>query len=132
MIGRCQICGRRRGQRKDGGLVRHYVRGLPCEGEGFSPIEIDDSRLADLVSAKREAWRAIVLSLKALRDRRANWIDPQLEIQARRLWSEASKLERRLNRHRSWPARFAREMERQGWGSPPPAYLIARAAEASL
>lgn len=40
--------------------------------------------------------------------------------------AEHKRLKRRLQRHRSWPERFRREMERDGYGQPPPEYLWSR------
>ena len=123
---RCQICGRRRGLNKAGTLLAHYVGGEPCLGAGFPPIEEDDARLAAVIEGLRDKAarrRAFVRDLLA---RRVNYIDPAIEDAARKAEDRADQLDRRLRRHRSWPARFAREMERQGWGSPPPAYLLSR------
>ena len=62
--------------------------------------------------------------MQTLRDRRTNWIDPALVAQDAALWLKADKLDRRLKRHRSWPARFEKEMATRGYGTPPPDYLI--------
>lgn len=120
---RCQICGRRRGLNKAGLILFHNVKGRPCPGAGFLPIEESDARLAELAVEIANAERAAGRELAALYERRANWIDPALVARRYDLGRQADQLARRLKRHRSWPARFAREMERQGWGSPPPAYL---------
>jgi hypothetical protein len=74
----------------------HHYRNAPCEGAGFPPIEQDDARLAELVEASVETA------------------------------AEHKRLKRRLQRHRSWPERFRREMERDGYGQPPPEYLWSR------
>lgn len=65
------------------------------------------------------------LELAELFERRANWIEPRLYSDLLAATIEANRLGRRLSRHRAWPARFARQMERQGWGDPPPTYLAA-------
>lgn len=122
-VTRCQICGRRRGLNKAGTLLAHYVRGVPCLGAGYPPIEESDARLAELAAEVESASRAAGRELAALYDRRANWIDPALVARRYALEKRADQLARRLKRHRTWPARFARQMERQGWGMPPPAYL---------
>lgn len=123
---RCQICGRRRGLNKARLVLFHHVKGRPCLGAGFPPIEESDARLAELAEETRLAARAAGRELAALYARRANWIDPALVARRYELADSADRLARRLKRHRSWPARFARQMERQGWGSPPPAYLTAQ------
>ena len=129
MRGRCQICGRRLGERKKGGMVAHHVRGLPCPGEGLAPLEQTDEGLEALIGKYRAERRALRLQLAALIERRANWIDPRLKQRIGFLDGQVEKLERRLKRHRSWPARFERQMEREGWGMRPPEYLISRYIE---
>lgn len=78
--------------------------------------------LREAEAADRECLR----ELASLYERRANYIDPALVERAGRAVSMKLCLERRLQRHRTWPQRFARQMERQGWGNPPPAYLLER------
>jgi hypothetical protein len=109
-------------------LLFHHVRGVPCLGAGFPPIEESDARLAELAAELALAERAAGRELAALYDRRANWIDPALVARRHDLGKRADSLARRLKRHRSWPERFARQMERDGWGMPPPAYLLTRDA----
>lgn len=125
----CQICGRRRGTNKAGMILHHHVRSRVCPGTGFPPIEQDDARLSQLLEEARAIDRACTEELRALFDRRANYIDPALIDRCGAAVSLSLRLERRLARHLEWPRRFARQMERQGWGSPPPAYLIARMKE---
>jgi hypothetical protein len=123
---RCQICGRRKHLRKDQGIAHHHVGGVPCAGIGHPPIEVDDAALVAAVSAAEASDRALTRQLVELYDRRANFIDPQLISAMIEASGRLNRLRRRLDRHRAWPARFAREMERDGWGSPPPQYLIDR------
>lgn len=122
----CQICGRRRGTGKGGMILHHHVRGRPCPGIGHPPIEQDDARLEQLLHDAQQADRTTKRELAALYERRANYIDPAPISRASAAVSLSLRLERRLKRHRAWPQRFARQMETQGWGSPPPAYLIQR------
>jgi hypothetical protein len=128
---RCQICGRRRNLRRDGTIAHHHVRGQPCLGVGFLPIEQDDARLEAVAREAEARDRALTRELAALYERRANYIDPALIDACGRAVALSLRLERRLARHRAWPARFARQMERQGWGDPPPDYLRQR-MEATL
>ncbi|MFY9350644.1 MAG: hypothetical protein WBL20_17120 [Sphingobium sp.] len=123
---RCQICGRRRNLRRDGMMAHHHVRAQTCPGTGFPPIEQDDGRLVQLLAETQEQGRRLTRELAAFYDRRANYIDPALIAACSRAVSLSLQLERRLTRHRAWPARFARQMERQGWGDPPPDYLRQR------
>lgn len=125
---RCQICGRRRGTGKAGQILMHHVRGLPCPGTGFPPIEIDDSRLETLLVEVEAAERVALNELVVLYDQRANYIDPALIRRYGDLSAQSARIQRRIARHRAWPQRFERQMERQGWGYPPPAYLLAREA----
>jgi hypothetical protein len=125
-VTRCQICGRRRGLNKAGGMLFHNVRGSPCLGVGFPPIERTDSRLAELADETAIATRDAARELSELRERRANWIDPALVVRVSTLATLRDRLRRRLDRNRAWPARFARQMEQRGWGDPPPDYLTAR------
>ena len=123
----CQICGRRRNTGKGGLILHHHVRGTPCPGAGFPPIEQDDARLVEVLRWADATDAACSRELAALYDRRANYIDPALLERAGRAITMKLRLQRRLDRHRAWPQRFARQMERQGWGNPPPAYLVDRA-----
>lgn len=126
---RCQICGRRLRLNKDGAIAMHHVRSAPCPGAGHPPIEQSDARLVSLIPETDDQARAAYAEIAALTERRVNWIDPALY----RIGADASRLRdrlsRRLARHRAWPERFRRQMERQGWGDPPPAYLIERGPE---
>jgi hypothetical protein len=127
---RCQICSRRRGLNKAGGMLAHYVRGLPCPGTGFPPVEQSDQRLETFLAEIRAEAEAAGAEISAAIAARANRIEPELIERSLVTDRLLRRLERRLARHRGWPARFRREMERSGYGSPPPAYLLAR-AEAS-
>lgn len=124
--GRCQVCGRRRAERSAGGLVKHYVRGVPCPGVGFPPLERDDHRLegylAELDVAIAEARR----QLRELEDRRANYIPPALVERRNELSRTRDRIAGRLSRHRGWPGRYRRSLERYGYALPPPAYLLER------
>lgn len=126
---RCQICGRRQGLRTNGTIRFHHVRGLVCAGAGFPPIEQEDARLEACRDEIRRRFGVAQFGLKVLRDARANFIPPELLAERDRLEHELERLDRRLRRHRNWPARFRRQMERHGWGQPPPRYLLEREAQ---
>jgi hypothetical protein len=123
---RCQVCGRRQGLKKTGGVRFHHVAGVPCEGAGFPPLEVDDGRLAQLAAEAWASYRKACDEVRALEERRANWIDPRLTARLYADLAKWSRLTRRLDRHRAWPDRFRRQMDRQGYGLPPPAYLVER------
>jgi hypothetical protein len=123
---RCQVCGRRRGTNKLGLILHHHVRDQLCPGVGFVPIEQDDARLEAVAREAQARDRALTRELAALYERRANYIDPALLDACGRAVALSARLDRRLARHRAWPARFARQMERDGWGDPPPDYLRQR------
>lgn len=123
---RCQICARRKPLRSNGTIVAHYVTGLPCPGAGYPPIEVTDTRLGELIVTAETEVARLARVIRDLEDRRANWIDPAIALHIGELRNQAEKLRRRQKRLDAWPRRFARDMERQGWGSPPPAYLAAR------
>lgn len=121
---RCQICGRRKGLKRDGGIVMHHVQGDRCPGTGHPPLEHGHQALQgeiDRLKAQARAKRAFVRDLLA---RRVNYIDPAHETIAWDCEQRAASLSRRLKRHLDWPARFERQMATQGHGQPPPAYLI--------
>lgn len=127
----CQICGRRKAL-KSGGVVRfHNVDLAPCPGAGFPPIEQDDTRLEQYALAVERAEREIQGELLELYDRRANFIPPELIDRLRCAGLLARRIRGRLERHRNWPARFRRQMELYGYGSPPPQYLLDREAQLS-
>lgn len=131
MKGRCQICGRSRGLTRAGALPAHYVQGAPCPGAGAAPIERDDALLqAEARRARDEASRQL-RAIVDLFDRRVNRIEPHILQTYSTARARADRLERRLARHIAWPRRFRREMERLGYGSPPPAYLLERQAHHS-
>lgn len=125
-MSKCQLCGRRIRERVDGRLVVHHARGDLCPGSGHPPIERDDARLAEVVEAREREAERLGRRLADLRDRRANYVAPGLIEAERRAVRDALRLRRRLDRHRRWPDRFRREMDRQGWGDPPPRYLVER------
>lgn len=134
---RCQICGRRKHLRKNGTIVFHHVRGDRCDGAGFLPIEQDDARLVAIVAEREARYDRLRAEIADLEERRANYIDPAL-IRARNYaWLAYREVEKRLVRHRDWPARYARSIARQmekhgyAWADPPPAYLLARSAPAA-
>lgn len=124
--GKCQICGRRRPLKKSGGMVHHHVKGIPCRGKDHPPLEVDDRAL----EAEAAHYRAIEAkhraAIKELVARRANWIDPAISAAASQAWYSAYLMERRLARHRAWPERYRKQMERDGMAMPPPAYLLER------
>lgn len=128
---RCQICGRRQGLRANGTIRFHHVASRVCAGAGFAPIELDDDRLERCVAVLTEELSVAVRALRILRESRANFIPPELTERRARIEGELVRLERRLKRHRNWPARFRRQMERDGWGDRPPAYLLEREAQLS-
>ena len=123
---KCQICGRRKGLRKDGGIVHHHVAGLPCLGAGFPPIEQTDARLIEVAKLTESALDAIRAELRGLEERRANWIDPALTVRRNALQARLMKLRGRIRWLHSWPARSEREWDRYGWRSVPFEYLTAR------
>jgi len=125
-VTRCQVCGRRIGLTQAGAIRHHHVRAVTCPGVGFPPIEQDDARLEALARETRAREVELTGQLRALYDARANFIDPALTRAICEALSAARRLEQRLARHRAWPERFNRQMERQGWGDPPPEYLRAR------
>jgi hypothetical protein len=124
---RCQICGRRKHLKKGGVIAHHHVKGVPCTGTGQLPIDQDDAFLASEARRLRDEQRRHSATIRALIERRANYIDPAIEKARDAAWAAADRLERRLKRHRDWPERFKREMEKYGWGMPPPDYLVCRA-----
>jgi hypothetical protein len=132
MRGRCQICGRLKPIRITGGIAYHHVQGVPCTGKGQLPLDQDDAFLVSEAKRLRDEQRQHSATIRTLIERRANFIDPAIEKARDAAWSAADKLERRLKRHRNWPARYEREMARDGMSMPPPAYLLARAAAAPL
>ena len=122
-MSRCQLCGRRLGTLKSGLIRSHHFKQTLCSGSGHWPIEECDQQLeisATLAAQREEILR---LELAELFERRANWIEPRIYSDLLAASKEADRLGRRLVRHRAWPERFARQMEQQGWGDPPPAYL---------
>lgn len=120
----CQICGRRVGQKTNGRVVHHHVRGASCLGSDYPPIEVSDERLRQMAGKALTEMRVLSCSLSALYERRANQIDSLLIDQLARAANLADTLNRRLTRHHQWPARFARQMQERGWGDPPPQYLL--------
>lgn len=122
-MNRCQICGRRIGLLKNGNVRSHHVRGKLCGGVGAPPIEQSDNRLEECAEAASAREAALVAELAELLERRANYIEPRIYADLLDASRAARRLERRLRRHRDWPRRFARQMVRQGWGDPPPAYM---------
>ncbi len=129
---RCQICGRRKHLRKNGTLVYHHVGGPRCPGSGHPPIEVDDAWLVEYAAQLDAAYRQARDAIKALEDRRVNYIDPALIVRRGILAGDSLKIRRRLIRHHEWPARYIRTYDRhmmtQGyvWAGKPPAYLISR------
>lgn len=130
--GRCQLCGRRKGLNREGRIVMHHVRGDRCAGTHKLPIEQDHSALESEIAALRARARAKRAFVRDLLAHRINFIDPVHERQAQAADDRADTLARRLRRHLTWPARFARQMERQGYGDPPPTYLRARFEQGAL
>jgi hypothetical protein len=120
---RCQICGRRVGTLANGNIRSHHFNSDLCEGVGHPPIEECDIRLEQIAARASEREGALISELAELFERRANWIEPRIYADLLKATTVARRLERRLRRHRSWPQRFARQMEQQGWGDPPPAYM---------
>lgn len=132
---RCQICGRRKNVRKDGKIVHHFTAGDRCEGAGHPPIEEDDARLVELAAQLSAAYSRVAAEIRALEDRRANYIDPALIARRRALAARSLKIGDRLRRHQGWAARYVRKFDRdmmtQGyvWADKPPPYLISRYVE---
>ncbi|MEG3177020.1 hypothetical protein U1872_12330 [Sphingomonas sp. RB3P16] len=123
---RCQICGRRKGLRKNGTIVYHHVRGLPCAGAGAVPIEENDDRLRQVARETEGALRSARATIRALEARRANWIDPSLLKRRDDLRTRLDTLHRRIKRLDGWADLADRQMARYGWCQRPPAYLLAR------
>ncbi len=132
---RCQICGRRKGLRKDGTVVFHHVDSDPCPGRGFRPIEHDDGRLVQYAGAITKAFDDVRGQIRALEEARANYIEPALTSRRAALAKLSLKVNGRLRRHMEWPERYRRSMDRKmakfgyAWSDPPPDYLILRDRE---
>ena len=129
---RCQICGKRKHLRKNGTIAHHCVGGPRCEGSGHPPIEHDDAWLIEYTARVQAAYGRARDAIRELEERRANYIDPALIIRRGLMAGLSLKLSRRLKRHRDWPERYVRSMERSmmlhgyGWAEAPPAYLVTR------
>jgi hypothetical protein len=129
---RCQLCGRRKGLRKDGTIVHHFVGGDKCPGAGHPPIEESDARLIEVAAQLSAAFDRVNAEIRALQDRRANFIDPALIHRRGALAAQSLKVNNRLHRHRTWADRYVRTYDRhmmtQGyvWADKPPPYLISR------
>lgn len=132
--GRCQICNRRKGLRKNGTVVHHCVGGPRCPGAGYPPIEVDDARLRGYAAEVDAAFTRACQAVRELEERRANYIDPRLIMRRGSLAGLSLRIGRRLKRHREWPQRYRRSHDRQmakfgyAYAVQPPAYLTAREA----
>lgn len=132
---RCQICGRRKHLRKDGMIVHHFVQGDRCEGAAHPPIEESDARLVELAAQLSAAYDRVAAEIRALEDRRANYIDPALIARRGALASRALKIGDRLRRHQRWAERYVRKFDKDMmelgyvWADKPPLYLISRYVE---
>jgi hypothetical protein len=132
---RCQICGRRKHLRKDGAIVHHFVHGDRCLGAGHPPIEDSDARLVEVAADLSAAYDRVTAAIRALEDRRANYIDPALIARRRALSASSFKIGNRLRRHRAWAARYVRKYDKDMmelgyvWADKPPPYLISRYCE---
>lgn len=124
--GKCQLCLRRLRLKSSGEIVSHHKRGDHCPGSGFAPIEIDDQRLAEMAANERQRASALALKIRKQIESRANRIEPELIREQGAAAVSAHRLAARLARLNSWPERFARQMETQGYGEPPPAYIARR------
>lgn len=123
-MSRCQICGRRIGLTQSGLIRMHHVRGRVCDGSHNMPIEQSCEYLEYAILCAKEDYRAAADLIKDHHDRRLNHPIPfAVTRMAGDAYLRQRRLERRLARIRSWPARFERQMANQGWGDPPPAYL---------
>ncbi|ODU71387.1 MAG: hypothetical protein ABT11_04265 [Novosphingobium sp. SCN 66-18] len=129
---RCQICGRRQHLRKNGLIPHHNVGGERCPGAGSPPIEQTDEHLVAYARAIETAFERACDTVRSLEESRANYIDPALVIRRGLLAGRLLKINRRVHRIRTWPARYDRSMARQmakfgyAWAEPPPAYLVER------
>lgn len=126
--GKCQICGRRLRLKKSAEVAMHYRHGTACPGSGFAPIEIDDSRLAEVARNERERALNIAKEIRIQIEARVNRIEPELIKRQIEASTQANKLEAKLRRLNKWPERFARQMENHGYGDPPPPDIAARYA----
>lgn len=121
----CQICGRRKGLKKNGTVVMHHVRGERCQGTGHPSLDYSHDALAAEIERLRAEAQKFRKAIRRLEDRRANWIDPRYAVRQRELERQADKLARRLKRHLGRPARYRRQMETRGWSDEsPPQYLL--------
>ena len=127
--GKCQICLRRLRLSRSGEIVSHHYRGDHCPGSAFAPIEIDDSRLAEIAAYERNRAGLLAREIQQQINRRANRIEPDLIRRQSEVSSRADKLEARLARLQSWPARFERQMQKVGYGDPPPRYIVERQSQ---
>lgn len=121
---RCQICARRQATLASGLIRSHHFMGALCLGTGHPPIEECDYRLEQCATEAAEREEVLRRELTELFQRRANYIDPRIYADMLTASREAHRLGRRLERHRAWPQRYQRQMETQGWGDVPPAYLM--------
>lgn len=95
----CQICGRRKPVRADGGIVLHYRRGLVCRGSGRLPFERDDAAIGEAMFHERAAADRHARTFSDHRERRLNEPLPATFWTSWRNSSrEAARLEARLKR----------------------------------
>lgn len=100
----CQVCGRRKGLRKDGGIVMHHVAGVPCAGVGAAPSPAIDVLEAAAIAARQAANRARRARVAGEERHAALRLNFPLDPLWRRLLPEceantrADKLARRLKR----------------------------------
>jgi len=132
---RCQICGRRKHLRKDRTIAHHFVYGDRCDGAGYPPIEESDARLVQLAADLSAAYARVAAEIRALEDRRANYIAPALIARRRALAARSLKIGDRLRRHQRWAERYVRKFDKDMmelgyvWADKPPPYLISRYIE---
>ena len=109
--GRCQVCGRKKAKKSGGLIVKHYFKGGACLGSSALPFDEASDALKRAFEAAEQTDDRCEAKYRAHRESQVN--EP-LPVEFWRLWLEASRERRRLERRLKRWRRLQEEAAKAG------------------
>ncbi len=109
--GRCQVCGRKKAKKTGGIIVKHYFKGGVCSGSSAPPYEESSDVMKRALENAEKTDDHCEATYRAHRDAQVN--EP-LPFEFWRLWAEASRERRRLERRLKRWRRLREEAAKPG------------------
>ncbi len=109
--GRCQVCGRKKAKKTGDLIVKHYFKGGVCSGSSTPPYEESSDAIERALENAEKTDDRCEATYRAHRDAK---VKEPLSVEFWRLWAEASRERRRLERRLKRWRRLREEAAKPG------------------